>query len=299
VWPSDLAAIYPSAVPGQTALVVVVALVAVVLASTWRRLPPAARYAPLAFVAAVGPVVNLVPLYFRYGDRFTLLALAFVVPALAIGLCAAWARLEAVAAKAVLATATTATFVLLATTAHGLTHTWRDELVLFGRATKVQPAAYFARLKHGEGLRERERWAEGVAQYQAAIRLRPDDPLAYVGLFHVYATRAEKAGALAAGTAQRWLASFGPALAEPGVFATFLAEVVRSPCAPCKKTLLVIGLDRFPQSDAALVASAEKALAGGAADVALVYLNAVRDQSRADVRALIEMASQAGRGLPR
>jgi hypothetical protein len=270
--PSDLSPIYPAVPHAAIVLALAAAAAAVALAATWRRLPGPARFAALAFLAALAPVSNVLPIYFRFADRYALLALAMMVPPLACALAELPRRWLAFAAPVVL---------VLATVTLVQSRAWIDSTVLFERAVRAQPDAVHARLKLGETYRDAHAWEPAVAQYQAAVRLAPDSPLGYAGLFYAYAVRAEAEGALATGRARAWIGALGRAMADPAAFRDLLADVGGTSCRPCRNTLLLLGLHRFPRADAELLAAARAALAAGQRDVALVYLSVARDSAEA------------------
>ncbi len=265
IWPADLSPIYPAAPPAAGLAAAALLVIVGALALSWRRLPGAARFAAVAFAAAILPVANLVPVVFRFADRYVFLALAMLVVPLALVL---RARVAYAAAAALLAAEIAI--------AVPLQRAWRDSDALWARAVAAQPDALFARLKRGETLRDAGRFPEATAEYQAAVRLEPDNALGWAGLFHMYATRAEKEGRLAPGTAAGWLRALGPALADRGRFAELLRAAPRDACAPCSNTLLLLGLIRWPERDEALVAAARAALDRGLRDVALISLSRVR-----------------------
>ena len=288
VVPWDLSPIYP-AVPRAAAWLAAGAIAALLaFVATFRRWPGAARFAFVAFVAALAPVSNLIPIYFRFADRYALLALAVLVPAAALAL--ARVRRPLLVVVPVVA--------LLAALTVVQTRAWIDSTALFERAVRAQPDALYARLKLGETRRDRREWPAAIEQYQAAIRLAPDSTLGYAGLFYTYAARAEAGGTIASGRARAWLAALGPALADEPAFAPLYAEVSATPCAPCRSTLLLIGLHRFPRRDAELLASARAALERGQPDVALLYLSVAKDTGAAEHAALQAAALAAMRAKP-
>lgn len=291
--PVDLSPIY-AAVPRAATWLAAGALAAgLAFVATYRRLPGAGRFAFVAFVAALAPVSNLIPIYFRFADRYALLALAVLVPPVALAL----AQVQLQARRA---------FLLLLVPVVGLlafatctqSRAWLDSAGLFQQAVRAQPDALYARLKLGETRRDRHEWQAAVEQYQAAIRLAPDSTLGYAGLMYAYAQRAEEGAILPAGSAHAWLAALGPALVDPQAFARLLEDVSATKCAPCRNSLLLLGLHRYPQSDTQLLAAAKKAIELGHADVALVYLSVVQDAGSAEYARLQQAALTAVRGKP-
>ncbi|MCE9577668.1 MAG: tetratricopeptide repeat protein [Deltaproteobacteria bacterium] len=290
--PTHLSPIYPAEAPHPVIGAIVVGLVLLAAALTWRRWPGVARFALWAWLAALAPTANLVPVWFRFADRYALLALYTLVVPLAIGLGALAHRLGRAPARiglAVLALALAGEGIATATQVG----VWHDSTTLWTHAVLAQPDARNALYKLGETRRDRGDWPGAIAAYQRAIRLDPDSPLGYAGLFYTYARRAEAQGAIAAGTADRWLAALGPALATPRAMAALLAEIPHAACAPCANLVLGLGLRQWPQPDAALLAAATDALDHGQPDVALVYLTSVRDPDAPAAAALIARARAA------
>jgi protein O-mannosyl-transferase len=293
-WPNDLGAIYPESMPAPVLTGALVLAFAVAAALAWRRLPPPARFAVAAFPIALLPVANVVPVVFRFADRYAFLALGMLVPPAAIGLQSLFRaprpwRFVAIGGVALAAASLAATSLRLAAT-------WRDSRALWARATAAQPEAFMARLKHGETLRDLGEWAPATAEYQAAIHLRPNSPFGYAGLFNLYGTRAEAQGRLPPGTASGWLADLGPAMEDPSAFDGLLARVPRRACPECANSLLLLDLRRWPRSDEALRRSARSALDHGLPDAALVLLSQAVDQQAPDWMALYA-ESRAAAGL--
>lgn len=269
VWPARLSPLYPEAAPAQYVAAAAFAAGLIALALGWRRLPPLARFAAVAFYAALLPVANILPIYFRFGDRYTLLAGAMLVLPVA-GLIRSVAQRRAAAAVVVaLATAEAAI-------AAPLAGTWRDSKTLWAHAAAAQPKAHLARLKNGETLRELGDWKGAIAEYQAIVRLRPDSTIGYLALFYCYARRAEVDGQVAPRTADYWLRELEFAISDPEAFGSLRRRVGRS-CRPCAGTLLLLGLRKWPQPDDALLAEARRALDAGARDQALIYLTEMKD----------------------
>ncbi|HSS40005.1 MAG TPA: hypothetical protein VLT58_14655, partial [Polyangia bacterium] len=275
--PSDLAALYPDTMPAPAVSAAVALAVVFGAASTWRRWPAAARFALTAFLLALLPVANIVPVVFRFADRYAFLALLVVVPPAAVGLDALF-RLGR-SRRVLASTAVAGAGVALALTTIKLGASWRDSATLWERATMVQPDAFMAHLKYGETLRDAADWSGAVRQYQAAVRLRPNSSLGYVALFYLYAKRAEAERRLQPGTATRWLGKLGTAIDDQRQFDGLLAEVPHGACPPCSNSLLLLNLRRWPQPDERLRTAARAALEAGLPDVAIVFLSQARDQN--------------------
>jgi tetratricopeptide (TPR) repeat protein len=302
--PLDLAPIYPTvpslpggATPTLWGHAAIAAAIAAAVALAWRRLNGLARFASVGFGCALLPVINIVPVYFRYADRYALLALAVLVPPLAAGLARARAALAARSRGALAVAAAAAALAVLgeATLARGQARAWASSAALWASGALAQPRAYLGRMKYGEVLRDAGRYADAAAEYRAAIRLDPERPLGYAGLLRCYAAEAEVAGRLEAGTGERWLRALGPALAQPAAFWRLSAEVTATDCARCAGALALLGVRRFAFPDSLLIDRAEAALAAGRPDLALVYLEGARDRTSPRYT---ELHGAARRALP-
>lgn len=203
VWPARLAPVYPPVVAHQGGLAAFVILAAAATAIAWRRLPLAGRYAAVVFVGCLAPVSNLLPLHYRFADRYAFLALAALTPAAAAvgrALGQRRPRLAVALLAVVLGVASAVTRTVLPA--------WRDSVTLWSRAREVQPAALTAHLKLGEALRGARRWDEAAAAYVRAMRLVPGNPLPLAGLFTTFADEAVARGAVTADDVRRWQATF-------------------------------------------------------------------------------------------
>jgi hypothetical protein len=289
VVPVGLSPIYPPVASGAMTLAAVFSALAVAMGVGHRRLSAPGRFAALAFLAALAPVSNIVPLYFRYADRYALFALAVLVVPLACGIQALERRSIPVrrCALGLLALLGSSTFVQ--------TSYWRDSDTLWQRATKAQPSAYFAWLKRGETARKRGQTEDAVAAYQAAIRVDPHRSLGYTGLFYTYTLEAEDRGDLASGTATAWLGELELALADRVRFERLLGVVARRRCYRCLLALTLEGVRLFDAPDPTRLRQAEVALATHSPEVALIYLDAVRDRTSPRYQTL---AAQAREALP-
>jgi len=292
LWPSDLAPLYPDLMPAPALSAAVAGAALIAAAVSWRRWAAPARFALAAFLLALLPVANLVPVVFRFADRYAFLALVVLAPPAAAGLDALFRqrglpRAAALGGAAVAAAALALTTVRLGTG-------WRESRALWERATAAQPAAFMAHLKYGETLREAGDWSGAVREYQAAVRLRPDSSLGYVALFYLYAKRAEAEGRLPSGSGDRWLRQLGAAIDDRARFDRLIAEVPHGACPPCANTLLLLNLRRWPRSDERLLAAGRAAVDAGLPDVALVFLSQARDQSAPAWVGLLAATRRAG-----
>jgi hypothetical protein len=288
IWPSDLAAVYPFEIPAAVPSAVLAGAFLLALVLLWRRLPHPARFAVFAFPVALLPVANLVPLTFRFADRYAFLALAILVSPVAIGLDALFCSGRATRAVAI--GSATGAIVALAAVTIGQTASWASSTALWARAAAAQPEALMARLKYGETLSELHDWVGARDEFQAAVRLQPRNSHGYAGLFVVYASRAEEQGRLPPGTAQTWLSAFGKARESAAAFDALIASVPRSACTECADTLLLMRVRRWPKPDGELLREARAALDGGAPDAALVILDGVADKASPEWSALVGAA---------
>ncbi len=280
-WPQHLSPIYPAAPAGQMTAGLVLSTALLAMALLWRRMPLAARFAGLGFFGCLLPVSNLIPLYWRFADRYVLpalLALLFPVAALLATLARRARTPVAILILALLSAESVTTERLVAV--------WHDSLSLWHRATQAQPSAVFAHLKLGETTLHERRWGEASGAYLRAAQMERSSLLGPAGLFKTATLRAEAEGRLPQGTSARWQA----ALSRPGLNAPELShlidEVMASACRTCGPTLLWLGLRLFPQSDANLLARARGAAERGQVAAAWVLLSEVRDRSILDRAAL-------------
>jgi hypothetical protein len=280
--PIRLSALYPPVAPGQRALAV--AFLAAVLATAlcWRRLPAAARFTVVAAVVALVPVSNIVPLYFRFGDRYQFLALAMVMLGLA-PLLAGRARI--IAAVVLLA---------YGVTSASLARSWRGSLALWTRATAAQPAAFFAWLKLGETQRGLGQWSPAIASYSRAIDREPRSLLGFAGLFLSVGGKAEAERKIAPGTTATWATEL-TAARDPDRLQALITRVGAAGCLECAYTLLWLSLRLTPRDDRTLEALARRSLAQGQVGAALIFLREMKDHASPAYRALSALVRAAQR----
>lgn len=291
--PVNLSPIYEPVAGYQALAGIVLAAATLLVAVAWRRVGPAARFALLMFFGALLPVSNLFPVYYRFADRYVLLALFALVPPLAIGLERLFAHSPRARGIAMAAIAV----VLLAEAAATARQTavWHDSLSLWSHAARVQPRAAFAQLKLGGAQRRAGQWREATTSYLRAIDIEPRSLLGFAGLFVATGERAEAEGRLAKGTTEAWIQRLGSG--RPAETERLLADVAASGCRSCAHALTWMFLRMNPRSDDELHALARRAIEGGDAALALVFLGEARDQRSPEQRQLQQQA-RAGMKVP-
>jgi hypothetical protein len=286
--PFNLSPVYPVMPAGQViaALAVVAGILA--LAAGWRRLAAGARFATVAFVGCLLPVANITPVYFRFADRYALLALGALAWPLAQLL--AWPR----ARKAMLVLAPLAIAVELGATMQ-LVPVWHDSLSLWERATSAQPRAVYGHLKLGETLRAEKRFREAAASYVRAGQIEPTGIKGPAGLLRTLGEQAESEGRLPPGTCDQW----EQVIADPSFDAQKMGVLIdaldRSKCRKCAEAMLWLGIRMYPQSDAGLVSFAKREVDRDRPDLAMVYLSEVRDPN---TPGLDEVTKRLAEGSP-
>jgi hypothetical protein len=285
LWPARLSPLYPAVPDGFIAGAVLSLLVVAAAALFWRRLPPPARFALVTCFGALLPVANLVPLYYRFADRYQLLALLGL--SWPVAAAAAWAG-RSPGRRRVLLIAGATCLLIEGAASFRLSRHWRQSSALWDHATRVQPRSFFAHLKLGE-LRSREaNWTEASRAHLRAVELDPDSVLGFAGLFGSLAERQEAGGDLPAGTARAWRRRLETAIWNPHELHQLTADTRSAGCPPCSQTLLWLSLRLQPRTDADLLALAERALASGLPGEAVILLRQVKDQSTARFRELSE-----------
>jgi hypothetical protein len=280
--PVDLSPIYPALIQGQVFAGLAMAAGLLAAIGSWRRLPAGAKFAVVGFIGCLLPVANITPLYFRFADRYALLALGALAWPLAKLL--AWQR----GRKVVVVCATLVLGVELWATMQ-LVPSWNDSLALWERATAVQPRAIYAHLKLGETYRAQKRFHEAAQSYVRAGDVDPRSIKGPAGLLRTVGEREEAAGRIPAGTYEAW----ETVIAKPGFDAqkmeSLIAVLDKSECRSCTEAMLWLALRMFPQPDASLVKGAREAIDRGRTDLAMVYVSEVRDPN---VEGLSEVAKR-------
>ena len=144
---------------------------AALLAAAWafRGARPRMAAAVALFVAALLPVLGLVPFDFQYysnvADHY--LYLPMIGPAL--GLAAAWGRLAPLARRIVVPVALAS---LLASSFVQASH-WKDDATLYAHTLALNPRSFMAHNNTGQMLEEEGRFEDALSHYRAALEAYP------------------------------------------------------------------------------------------------------------------------------
>ena len=268
--PTRLSPVYPTMVRGQAlaGLVTVTALLAIV--GLWKRLPSAAKFAVVAFLGCLLPVANITPLYFRFADRYALLAV--VVLAWPLAKLFAWQP----ARKIVLLGVPVLLGVELWATMK-LVPVWNDSLSLWQHATAAQPGAVYGYLKLGETYRVGKRYHDAAGAYLRAGEIEPHGIKGPAGLLHTMGERAEAEGQVPAGSTKEWEDTLADKRFDARQMDTLIESIDLTGCRSCAEAALWLAVRMYPQKDKSLVNFARKALERGRTSTAMVYLSEVAD----------------------
>jgi hypothetical protein len=268
--PLDLSPVYPSLAPGQAIAGIAMVCMLLILVASWRRLPSAIKFAAVAFIGCLLPVANITQVYFRFADRYVLVAL--VVLAWPIAKLLAWPKARMVVMVLVpllIGIELWATMMQVSV--------WKDSITLWQHATGAQPRAIFAHLKLGETLRAEKRFREAASSYVRAGEIEPGSIKGPAGFLRTMGEKAEAEGRIPPGTFTLW----EEVIAKPGFDAQKMGALIetldKSDCRSCKDAMLWLALRMFPQSDASLVSFARRELDKGRIGTAMVYLSEIRD----------------------
>jgi hypothetical protein len=292
VVPAHLSPVYPTLMQGQViaALAVLAALLALV--ASWRGLPAGAKFAAVGFVGCLLPVANITPVYFRYADRYALLALGALAWPLAKLL--AWPK-----ARTVLLVAVPLALGAELWATKQLVPVWNDSLSLWQHATTAQPRAVYGFLKLGETLRAEKRYVEAAASYLRAGEIEPRGVKGPAGLLRTLGEKAESEGRIPPGTCDLWEGVIADPAFDAKKMGMLIDALDSSKCWKCAEAMLWLGIRMFPQSDAGLVGFAKRELERDRTDLARVYLNEVRSPSTpglAEVENRLEQKTQSSAG---
>jgi hypothetical protein len=251
-------------------LAVVAALLVVV--GLWKRLPAAAKFAVVAFLGCLLPVANITPVYFRFADRYALLAVAVL----------AWPLAKLFAWRPVRKVVILGVPILLAAelgTTMKQVPIWNDSLSLWQHATQAQPGAIYGYLKLGETHRSEKRYEEAITAYLNASQIEPHGIKGPAGLLHTVGERAEAQGTIPAGSTKEWEDTIADKRFDARQMDTLIETIDLSGCRLCARSALYLGLRMYPQKDKSLVNFARKSLERGRTAAAQLYLSAVEDRN--------------------
>ncbi len=268
--PTRLSPVYPTVLRGQAlgGLLTVAALLLVV--GLWKRLPAAAKFAVVAFIGCLLPVANITQVYFRFADRYALLAVAVLAWPLAKLFSWRPARKVFLLGVPILLAAE------LGTTMKQVP-IWNDSLALWQHATAAQPRAIYGHLKLGETHRVAKRYDEAVAAYVRASDIEPHSIKGPAGLLHTFGERAEAEGTVPVGSTKEWEDTIADKRFDARQMDTLIESIDLTGCHACARSALLLGLRMYPQKDKSLVNFARKSLERGRTAAALLYLRAVQD----------------------
>lgn len=270
--PSHLSPVYPAMARGQALAALVTIFALLLLVGLWRRLPSAAKFAVVAFIGCLLPVANITPVYFRFADRYALLAVG--VLAWPLAKLFAWRparKLVLLVVPVLLGLEMWATM--------NLVPIWNDSLSLWQHATAVQPGAVYGYLKLGEAYRAEKRYHEAAGAYLRAGEVEPHGIKGPAGLLHTVGERAEAEGRIPAGSTKEWEQTIADKRFGQRDMDTLIETIDLTGCRSCAEAALWLALRMYPQRDKALVAFARKAVERDRPTTAMVYLSEIQDLS--------------------
>jgi Tfp pilus assembly protein PilF len=182
VAPRDLAIVYPYPIGGVPAGKLVVSLVVVGAVSAWawwrRRTQSWVAFGWLWYLVTLLPVVGIVQIGQQaMADRYTYL------PLIGVSIAAGMELSDRLDRRRVLLLVLALMLVWIGLTRRQVA-LWKDDLTLFGHAVRVTERNYIARDRLGNALADAGRHEQAVAEYEAAIAIRPGfaDPYNNLGL---------------------------------------------------------------------------------------------------------------------
>lgn len=282
VWPVRLAALYPlhrhDPVPLAFGLAAVVVLAGGLVTLAQRRHQLAFARAGLGvswFVLFALPVLNVVPMYFQWQDRYGVLPLFGLMVALASAIDALRTTEARETAIRVLVTAAVVLLPLGWWTTLQV-ETWSDGNHLFGHATRAWPTSYYAWMKLGEVRRERGDVEAALRAYGHAIEVGPDLRVAHGGFLYSLALRDEARERIAPSHALDLSARFLAIVDDARALRELAGEMTDDGYRDAVAYVLGRSLDLDPVSDERLERAIEVQLRNGDAFMARFYLSRLR-----------------------
>ncbi|HEY8431416.1 MAG TPA: hypothetical protein VIL20_23710, partial [Sandaracinaceae bacterium] len=272
VWPASLSPIYPIERSGQFGAHVWIAPAAyLVLVAVARRAE--ARRALFA-LAATGvlllPVLNLVPLYFQFQDRYLSLPLLPVAFGAGAAIDRALARGGALGRAALAAGAAAALALAVRTVDYQAA--WSSDLALWRHATRTHPRAFYAWMKLGEHLRDEGELDASIEAYGRGIEAAPDLKLAHAAYFNAVAMRDERDHGLPHRSLE-WTQRYYAALDDPDELRLVAGEMVDAGYRESVTLALARSFELAPVADARLERAARIQLDQGKEWLARFYVS--------------------------
>jgi protein O-mannosyl-transferase len=279
VWPVRLSAIYPlhrhdpTPIASSIAAVVLV-LLGLAFAYRERARPGFARLGVGLswFVIFALPVLNIIPMFFQWQDRYCvapLIGLAFLLGSMLDELRTAERRETTVR---IAVTSAVVLAPLLWRTVQQV-DTWRDADHLWGNAVRNQPRAYFAWAKLGETRRNRGDLDGSIRALAEAIEIAPELRLAHAGFVYSLGLRDEARERLPSSQALELANRFMVLSDDAARMRELAAEMVDAGYHDAALYVLGRSLDLDPVSDERLERAVSVHLTNGDYWLARFYLS--------------------------
>jgi tetratricopeptide (TPR) repeat protein len=226
VLPIDNAAVYPVHRTNDfSPMVVIGPLVfvgALALAWVWRS--KRALFSLGAFFVLLLPVLNLIPMYWHWMDRYLSLPL---LP-LCFGFGAAVERLDRAVPKRVIPVVAALAVAALAgrTVQHQVVYT--SDKRLWRHATREHPESFYAWVKWGEHLRDAGKLDQAIEAYRTAVELEPGLRLGAGALFYTIALRDERDHDLSPSKAKEFTRRYHAYTDQPAKLRDLASDMIRA-----------------------------------------------------------------------
>ncbi|MHB8834562.1 MAG: hypothetical protein ACYC9Y_02500 [Candidatus Methylomirabilia bacterium] len=176
-WPARLAPLYPYPRTGIPWTAVAAATLALILVTavmlSRRRRNPYLAVGWLWYLGALIPVIGIVQTgALSRGDRYTYLAMIGLTIAVVWSIAAVWPRHRW--ARGGLATAAVVAITVLAVASGSYVRVWRNNLSLFGYASRATGGNYLMLNNYAGALRHAGRGEEAVLALEDAVRINPE-----------------------------------------------------------------------------------------------------------------------------
>lgn len=273
VWPSALSPVYPIHRGGDFDALVWILPAVYVLASllAWRVHAGRALFSLAATGVLLLPVLNFVPVYFQFQDRY--LSFPLLPAAFGLGAALQWLvqRLDVKRAAPALALGA-AIVVALAARTFDYERVWASDLALWRHATSTHPDAFYAWLKLGEHLRDEGQLDASIRAYARAIEAAPDLKLSHSAYFNAVAMRDEARADLPA-RSLAWTERYYAALDDADALRTVAGDMVQAGYHDAVTLALARSFDIAPVDDATLARAATVQLERGNPWLARFYVS--------------------------